>query len=293
MAKKGLGKGLGALLGDKPVEEVISTPENTPDANSGVTELKIIDIEPNKLQPRQKFDEDSLEELAMSIREHGVISPIIVTKSKNGFFKIVAGERRWRAAKRAALKTIPAIIKDLDELQVQEIALIENLQRQDLNPVEEALGYKKLIDEFSLTQEQIAVKMSKSRSSVANSLRILNLPHDVVELLKDGKISFGHAKVILSCENAKKQSEIAKAIVDGDLSVRAAEQLIKEKPKVNNEKPKTDLNLKLAFEAIEKSMSSALNTKVKINDKGNKGTIQIEYYSSDELQRLTEILNNL
>lgn len=293
MAKKGLGKGLGALLGDKPVEEVISTPENTPDANSGVTELKIIDIEPNKLQPRQKFDEDSLEELAMSIREHGVISPIIVTKSKNGFFKIVAGERRWRAAKRAALKTIPAIIKDLDELQVQEIALIENLQRQDLNPVEEALGYKKLIDEFSLTQEQIAVKMSKSRSSVANSLRILNLPHDVVELLKDGKISFGHAKVILSCENAKKQSEIAKAIVDGDLSVRAAEQLIKEKPKVNNEKPKTDLNLKLAFEAIEKSMSSALNTKVKINDRGNKGTIQIEYYSSDELQRLTEILNNL
>lgn len=293
MAKKGLGKGLGALLGDKPVEEFITTAKNTPDAKSGVTELKIIDVEPNKLQPRQKFDEDSLEELSMSIKEHGVISPIIVTKSKNGFFKIVAGERRWRAAKKAALKTIPAIIKDLDELQVQEIALIENLQRQDLNPVEEALGYKKLIDEFSLTQEQIAVKMGKSRSSVANSLRILNLPHDVVELLKDGKISFGHAKVILSCENAKKQSEIAKAIVDGDLSVRAAEQLIKEKPKVNNKKPKTDLNLKLAFEAIEKSMSSALNTKVKINDKGNKGTIQIEYYSSDELQRLTEILNKL
>lgn len=292
MAKKGLGKGLGALLGDKPVEEVIYN-EKVENASGNVVELKIIDVEPNKQQPRQKFDDDSLEELAASIREHGVISPIIVTKSENGFYKIVAGERRWRAAKKAALKTIPAVIKNLDELEIQEIALIENLQRQDLNPVEEALGYKKLMDDFMLTQEQIAAKMGKSRSSIANSLRILNLPEDVIGFLHDGKISFGHAKVILSCENKTRQSEIAKEIIKGDLSVRATEQLVKAKPKTAGSKPKTDLNLKLAFEAIEKSMSSALNTKVVINDRGNKGTIQIEYYSSDELQRLTEILNKL
>lgn len=292
MAKKGLGKGLGALLGDKPVEEVIYN-EKVESALGNVVELKIIDVEPNKQQPRQKFDDDSLEELAASIREHGVISPIIVTKSENGFYKIVAGERRWRAAKKAALKTIPAVIKNLDELEIQEIALIENLQRQDLNPVEEALGYKKLMDDFMLTQEQIATKMGKSRSSIANSLRILNLPEDVIGFLHDGKISFGHAKVILSCENKTRQSEIAKEIIKGDLSVRATEQLVKAKPKTAGSKPKTDLNLKLAFEAIEKSMSSALNTKVVINDRGNKGTIQIEYYSSDELQRLTEILNKL
>lgn len=291
MAKKGLGKGLGALLGDKPIEEIIEPQIITENANSKITELKLIDIEPNMAQPRQEFDETSLEELSMSIKEHGVISPIIVTKSQNGFYKIVAGERRWRAAKKAELKTIPVIIKELNELEIQELALIENLQRQDLNPVEEALGYKKLIDDFSLTQEQIAKKMGKSRSSVANSLRILNLPNNVVALLKDGKISPGHAKVILSCENPKKQSEIAKSIVDNDLSVRATEQLIKESPKKNIAKHKTNLNLKLAFETIEKSMSSALNAKVKIVDKGNKGTIQIEYYSSEELQRITDILN--
>ena len=187
MAKKGLGRGLGALLGDdKP--QIISPVQNASTDENSVCELKLVDIEPNRDQPRKEFDEEKLSELAESIRQHGVISPIIVKRSANGFYGIIAGERRWRAAKKAGLKTIPAIIKELSEIEVSEIALIENLQRQDLNPVEEALGYKRLMDEYSLTQEQIAEKMSKSRSSVANALRLLNLADDVLEMIKNGKI---------------------------------------------------------------------------------------------------------
>lgn len=290
MAKKGLGKGLDALFGDGKAEDIIS-PVSTQKDGEYVENIKLVDIEPNKGQPRKDFDDESLEELAQSIKEHGVITPIIVKRADNGFYTIVAGERRWRASKKAGLKQIPAIVKDLSEIQTQEIALIENLQRQDLNPVEEALGYKKLMDDFSLTQEQIAQKMGKSRSSVANSLRILSLPDDVVKLLERGDITFGHAKVILSCDTAKQQSEIAMKIVSEDLSVRATEQLLKEKPRKVKKEKKIDLNLKLAFNEIEKSMSSSLGTNVKIADKGNRGTIQIEYYSAEELERIVNILN--
>ena len=241
MAKKGLGRGLGALLGDdKP--QIISPVQNASTDENSVCELKLVDIEPNRDQPRKEFDEEKLSELAESIRQHGVISPIIVKRSANGFYGIIAGERRWRAAKKAGLKTIPAIIKELSEIEVSEIALIENLQRQDLNPVEEALGYKRLMDEYSLTQEQIAEKMSKSRSSVANALRLLNLADDVLEMIKNGKISFGHAKLILSLSDKNKQSELAKIIADEDLSVRATEQLLKQKPTAKKTPPKTDLN---------------------------------------------------
>ncbi|MBO5008887.1 MAG: ParB/RepB/Spo0J family partition protein [Clostridia bacterium] len=290
MAKKGLGKGLDALFGDGKAEDIIS-PVSTQKDGEYVENIKLVDIEPNKGQPRKDFDDESLEELAQSIKEHGVITPIIVKRADNGFYTIVAGERRWRASKKAGLKQIPAIVKDLSEIQTQEIALIENLQRQDLNPVEEALGYKKLMDDFSLTQEQIAQKMGKSRSSVANSLRILSLPDDVVKLLERGDITFGHAKVILSCDTAKRQSEIAMKIVSEDLSVRATEQLLKEKPRKVKKEKKIDLNLKLAFNEIEKSMSSSLGTNVKIADRGNRGTIQIEYYSAEELERIVNILN--
>lgn len=290
MAKKGLGKGLGALLGDGGADDVIA-PVIKQESSDTVAMLKLVDIEPNRSQPRKNFDDEKLLELADSIKEHGVISPILVSRSENGFYSIIAGERRWRAAKKAGIKTIPAIIKDFDELKIQEVALIENLQRQDLNPVEEALGYKKLMDEFSLTQEQISEKMGKSRSSVANSLRLLNLSADALEALKNNEISFGHAKVILSLDSKKAQSEIAKKIVEEDLSVRATEQLLKQKSVKPKKTKKIDLNLKLAFESIEKSVSSSLGSDVKITDNGNKGTIQISYYSKEELERIIEILN--
>jgi len=289
MAKKGLGRGLDALFGDTKADDIVE-PKTKKESDDYVKSLKIVDIEPNRQQPRREFDEDGLEELSLSIKEHGVITPIIVKKADNGFFTIVAGERRWRAAKRAGLKTIPAVVRELTEMETQEIALIENLQRQDLNPIEEALGFKKLMEEFSLTQEDIAQKMSKSRSSVANSLRLLTLSDEALNLLKEGSISVGHAKVILGLD-IKKQSDIARKIVKEDLSVRATEELVKEKPAKKKKATVQDLNLKLAFDEIEKSVSSSLGANVKIKDKGNKGTVQIEYYSSEELERIVKILS--
>jgi len=289
MAKKGLGRGLDALFGDTKADDIVE-PKTKKESDDYVKSLKIVDIEPNRQQPRREFDEDGLEELSLSIKEHGVITPIIVKKADNGFFTIVAGERRWRAAKRAGLKTIPAVVRELTEMETQEIALIENLQRQDLNPIEEALGFKKLMEEFSLTQEDIAQKMSKSRSSVANSLRLLTLSDEALNLRKEGSISVGHAKVILGLD-IKKQSDIARKIVKEDLSVRATEELVKEKPAKKKKATVQDLNLKLAFDEIEKSVSSSLGANVKIKDKGNKGTVQIEYYSSEELERIVKILS--
>ena len=290
MAKKGLGRGLDALLGETKAEDVIA-PKQTAKTGDYVETIKIVDIEPNPNQPRNDFDEESLEELAASIKEHGVITPIIVQKTDNGFYRIIAGERRWRASKKAGLKKIPAIVKDYSEMEIQEVALIENLQRKDLNPVEEALGYKKLMDDFSLTQDEIAQKMGKSRSSVGNSLRLLSLSKEVLVLVRNGDISFGHAKVILSVESKKQQAEIAQRIIKEGLSVRATEEIIKEKPRKMKKEKKVDLNLQLAFKEIEKSISSSLGTNVKIASKGKKGIIQIEYYSSEELERIVDILN--
>ncbi len=287
MAKKGLGRGLDALLGDVKAEEIVSPPKA--EDGDGIRLIKLSEVEPNRAQPRKDFDDEALTELADSIREHGVITPIIVKKAENGFYTIVAGERRWRASKKAKLKEIPAIVMDIDDLKTQEIALIENLQRQDLNAVEEALGYKKLMDDYSLTQEQVALKMGKSRSSVANALRILSLEKSALKLLEEGKISFGHAKVILSCDK-KKQAEIAKRIADEDLSVRATEELIKEKPP--KKMPKVNLNKKLAFDEVEKEVSLVLGSNVKITDKGNKGTVKIEYYSAEELDKIIKKLSS-
>ncbi len=290
MAKKGLGRGLDALFGESTAEDIVVSVPAKADGDY-VERIKLVDIEPNPNQPRSDFDEEALEELSLSIKEHGVITPIIVKKAENGFYQIVAGERRWRASKKAGLKTIPAIVKDFSESETQEVALIENLQRRDLNPVEEALGYKRLMDEFSLTQEQISQKMGKSRSSVANSLRILALPPSVIDLLKSGEISFGHAKVLLSCDSKKKQEELAYLTAKEDLSVRSLEEIIKKKPKTPKKEKKEDLNLALAFKEIEKRVSSSLGTNVKISSKGKKGTIQIEYYSSEELERLVKLLS--
>ncbi len=290
MAKKGLGKGLDALLGSNKADDIVA-PKVTTKPGEYVESIKIVDIEPNPEQPRSDFDEESLEELAMSIKEHGVITPIIVKKADNGFYQIVAGERRWRASKKAGLKKIPAIVKEFGEMQTQEVALIENLQRKDLNPVEEALGYRKLMDDFSLTQEEISQKMGKSRSSVANSLRLLTLSEEVISYVRKGELSFGHAKVILSLGSKTQQKEIAQKVVKEGLSVRATEELVNKKPPKPKKEKKADLNVRLAFKEIEKSVSSSLGTNVKISSKGDKGTIQIEYYSSEQLERIIKILS--
>ena len=278
--KKGLGKGLGALLTD----------ENSSIESENIKELKLSDIEPNKDQPRKDFDEEKLAELSSSISQHGVLSPILVCEGENGYYKIIAGERRWRASKLAGLKTIPAIIKSSESGKIFEIALIENLQREDLNPIEEALGYRRLMTEYGLTQDKVSEKMNKSRSAVANSLRLLKLPSDVISLVESGALSVGHAKVLLSLSEDKKISELAKKASEEALSVRELEELIKKDGKKPTTKKDVDLNLKLAFETIEKNVSSLLGTKVKIIDNHNKGKIQIEYYSAKDLERIIKII---
>ena len=222
MKKKGLGKGLGALLTD----------ENASIDSDSITEIKLINIEPNPEQPRKAFNDESLEELADSIRQHGVINPILVHESQNGYYMIIAGERRWRASKLAGIKSIPAIIKKNDEDEkTYELSLIENLQRQDLNPIEEALGYKRLMDEYDLTQEQVSEKVSKSRSSVANSLRLLNLPKFILDMITETKISVGHAKVLMSVSDENKQKKLAQVVYDNNYSVRELEDIIKKSEK--------------------------------------------------------------
>ncbi len=279
--KKGLGKGLGALLTD----------EKSSIDSDIIKEIKIIDIEPNKLQPRKAFDEEKLEELADSIRQNGIISPILVQEAPNGYYSIIAGERRWRAAKKAGLKEIPAIVKKLDNQKLYELSLIENLQREDLNPVEEAFGYKKLMDDYGLTQEDVAQKISKSRSGVANSLRLLNLPKKSLDCLKDGIISVGHAKVLLSLPDDKAKNELCERTIEKGLSVRELELEVKKYLKPEKAPGKSDLNVKLAYEKIEKSIEGILGTKVKISGKKNKGKIQIDYYSAKDLERIVKIIS--
>lgn len=283
---KGLGRGLGALIKENSIiEDVVATAPN-----GLVSELKIVDVEPNKEQPRKEFDEEALESLCESIKEHGVIQPILVIKSNGGFYKIIAGERRWRAAKMAGLKKIPAIIKEYDDVKAYEVSLIENLQREDLNPIEESLGYKKLIDEFSLTQEQIAKRVSKSRSAIANSLRLLTLPDEVVRLIEDKKISTGHAKVLLSASDKKFIVETAKLVVEKQISVRELEKIIKLEGRPRPKEKKEDLNLKLAILELEKTASELIGSKVKISGGKNKGKIEIEYYGNDDLERIINLL---
>lgn len=278
--KKGLGKGLNALLTD----------ENSSIDSDSITEIKISDIEPNSGQPRKAFDQEKLSELADSIKQYGVLSPILVKKAENDYYQIIAGERRWRASKLAGLKTIPAIVKKDEEIESYEIALIENLQRQDLNPIEEALGYRKLMTNYGMTQEKVSEKMSKSRSYVANALRLLTLPEEVLAMIEKGEISVGHAKVLLSLSSKEEILKLSKEVFEKSLSVRELESLIKQSGKPAKVKKEVDLNVKLAFETIEKSISSKLGTKVKILDKNNKGKIQIEYYSAKDLERILKII---
>ncbi|HCD09734.1 MAG TPA: chromosome partitioning protein ParB [Thermoanaerobacter sp.] len=279
--KKGLGRGLQALI-----------PEYRTEEPQGVETINIAYIHPNQYQPRKQFDEDSLKELSESIKQHGVIQPIIVRKVDSGY-QIVAGERRWRAAKIAGLSEIPAIVKDFDDLQVMEIALIENLQREDLNPIEEAKAYKALIEQFNLTQEEISKKIGKSRSVIANSIRLLNLDDRVQEMLVKGDITIGHAKVILSLPNKSLQYEAAKKVVTENLNVRETEDLVKNLLRKNEKitKKLKSNKIDVHVKEIEDNLCSFLGTKVKISQKSkDRGIIQIEYYSEEDLTRIIEII---
>ena len=292
LGKSGLGKGLDALF---PSNVDINTlgGDVSRETSEKIIEMKINDIEPNVNQPRKAFDDDKIEDLAASIAEHGVLQPIIVTK-KDDYYQIIAGERRWRASKKAGLKTIPAIVRDYDEKKIREVALIENIQRQDLNAIETAKAIKELMEEHSLTQEELAKTLGKSRSAIANTLRILNLDERVQEMVQEGKISEGHARTLASIDSPQKQYKLALDIVNLDLSVRDAEELMKEE-KVNNGKKKNTKKetskLEVIYKDIENRLKKALETKVSFRlMTKSRGKIIIEYYTSEELERILEIL---
>ncbi len=290
MAKKGLGKGLGSLFDEHNITDDIITKEAT--EQSGITQIKLTLIEPNKNQPRKSFDEEKIKMLADSIKENGLIQPVIVTPSKNGMYKIVAGERRWRASKKAGLREIPVVIKDYTDEQIAEIALIENLQREDLNPIEEALGYKTLLEEFNLTQELIGKRIGKSRSAIANSLRLLSLEEQIQKLLVSGEISIGHARAILSLEEKELRHGLVKRNIYDKLKVRQTEALAKQIQKKKPEKkPLKKSAYDIEIEKIQNELASGLGTKVKIMHTDKKGKIEIEYYGNDDLERILNLIN--
>ena len=291
MIKKGLGKGLGSLLGGADIEEISAPKKPEKKSDGDIQNIKTSLIEPNKNQPRSVFDDEKIESLASSIKEHGVISPIIVTPIDNGMYRIVAGERRWRAAKKAKIKEIPAIVKKYSDEQVAEIALIENLQRENLNPIEEAIGYNLLTEEFNLTQEDISKRVGKSRSAVANSLRLLTLETDVQKMITDGSLTSGHARAVLSVEGGEMRLALAKKVAEDGLNVRQAEALAKElmkKKAAPKKKVKTAADIET--ENLANSLSAAIGTKVNITRGAKKGKIEIEYYGNDDLERILNIL---
>lgn len=286
---KGLGKGLDSMI--PPVKGKAETKDNV----SHETLIGINEIEPNKLQPRKNFDEDALHELAESIKQYGVIQPLVVQK-KGKFYEIIAGERRWRAARLAGLKKVPVIIKDYTEQQIVEISIIENIQREDLNPIEEALAYQRLISEFNLKQDEVAERVSKSRTAVTNSMRLLKLSEKVQEMLIEDIISAGHARALIPIEDEELQLNTAMKILDEHLSVRETEKLVKKllsgtKPvKESKDKPENDF----VYRDLEEKMKTVVGTKVSIDRKNNgKGKISIEYYSEEELERITELIIGL
>ena len=279
-SNKGLGKGLGALLGDfseEPLEQ------------SAYRELPVYKVEPNPEQPRREFDEEELQALADSISVHGVIQPLTVREMPSGYYQIIAGERRWRAARMAGLSDVPVVVIEADDRKAMELALIENLQRQDLNVVEEALGYQALIQEYGLTQEETAERVGKSRSAVANTLRLLTLSPEVLEKLKTGQLTAGHARAILSLKSEKKQLEAAQKIIALALSVRQAETLCKN---MNKEKPR-EKEITFAVDYVaecEKSLSKHLGRGVKIVNGKRKGRFELEFYGEEDLQNLLDAL---
>lgn len=307
MAKKGLGRGLEALLGstdDAPSDseqrdtktakaDYGDTKPSGEEPESGVRNIKLNLIEPNRKQPRKNFDDEKISALSESIKKHGLIQPIIITEGQNGMYRIIAGERRWRAAKLAGLYEIPAIIRDYTEREAAEIALIENLQREDLNPIEEAMGYRSLIDEFGMTQEDISRRIGKSRSAVANSLRLLALGEDISEMLISGQLTTGHARALLSLDDPSLRLEAAKIIIAQGLNVRQTEALVKKLLKGDTKKPQKTVSeeYEVQLERITSRLSTAFGTKVSISHNDKKGKIEIEYYGSDDLERILHLLN--
>ena len=308
--KSGLGRGLDALFPEKTVQSkpktvktvkeekkvaVDTKKSSQQETSNGERMMKISMIEPNREQPRKKFDEDALQELSESIKQYGVLQPLLVSDKKD-YYEIIAGERRWRAAKLAGLKEVPVIVKDFSEQELVEISLIENIQREDLNPVEEAMAYKRLIDEFHLKQDEIAERVGKSRTAVTNAMRLLKLSEKVQQMLIDEMITAGHARAILSIADKEKQESIAMKVFDEKLSVRETEALVKRmlEPPKTAKKSKFSSAEDAIYESLEEKMKSIMGTRVQIHRKKNdKGKIEIEYYSKDELERIIDLFESI
>lgn len=294
--KKGLGRGLEALFEEISVEipeekETVKKDKKTDKSNAenGVLYVDINDIKPNIYQPRKTFDEDKLDELAASIREHGIIQPVVL-RSTDGGYEIVAGERRWRAARKAGIKKIPCVIKELSDEQNMLVAIIENMQREDLNPIEEAEGLSRMIEVYGLTQEQVSKGVGKSRPYITNSLRLLKLSDDVREMTREGSLTAGHARALAGIKDIEKQKKLALKTVKEGLSVRSIEKLAGEQDK-KKAKVKPEKNADVI--RVEAELKDALGTKVILNSTGKKGKIEIEYYSREELERLIELLKSI
>lgn len=279
--KKGLGKGLEALFEDN----------NTAVSASGVELIKISEIEPNKNQPRRDFDQTALEQLADSIREHGIIQPLVLRPLTAGGYQIVAGERRYRASRMAGLNEVPAVIKELTDTETMEIALIENLQREDLNPVEEALGYQELMEKYDFTQDAVSKSVGKSRPAIANSLRLLNLPEEVLDMVRDGSLSSGHARAILSLEEPEQMVSLAKRVADDGLNVRAVEKLVKKSSeKQKEEKPADFVAKDKYFSEMQLALTTALGRKIAIEKGRKKSKLVIEFYDETDLKEIAQKL---
>ena len=294
--KKGLGKGLDSLIPDKGVAKPAAsakTSESSEEKGNGEQMVKINMVEPNREQPRKNFEEDSLLELADSIKQFGVLQPLLVRKRKD-YYEIIAGERRWRAAKLAGVKEVPGIIKDYSEQEVVEIALIENIQRENLNPIEEAMAFKKLLTEFHLKQDEVAERVSKSRTAVTNSMRLLKLNEKVQQMIVDDMISTGHARALLAIDDQEQQYILANKVFDEKLSVRETEKLIKDIKNPKKLKEKKVIENAFIYQDIEEKMKQVLGTKVSVSSKANgKGKIEIEYYSNSELERMFEMIMSI
>ena len=297
----GLGKGLDSLIPDKKSDKSGNIPHNKVNiqVESAVKEkdgqvmMKINDVEPNREQPRKNFEEDALLELADSIKQFGVLQPLIVQKRKD-YYEIIAGERRWRAAKLAGVKEVPVIVKNYTDQEILEISLIENIQRENLNPIEEAMAYKKLLNEFKLKQDEVAERVSKSRTAVTNSMRLLKLSGKVQQMIIDDMISTGHARALLAIDDEEQQYLLATKVFDEKLSVRETEKLVKEVKNPKKEVPKKVIQNAFVYEDIEERMKNIMGTKVHVNHKPNgKGKIEIEYYSDSELERIFELLMSI
>ena len=287
MAKRktelGLGRGLNALLGDPELSA----------QGDGAVSLPISQVEPGLNQPRKRFDPEALDDLTDSIRVHGIIQPLTVRRLASGYYQIIAGERRWRAAKAAGLTEVPVVIIEADDRKVMELGLIENLQREDLNPAEEARGYQVLMEEYGLTQEQVAQQMGKSRPAITNTLRLLALPDDLMAMVESGALSAGHARAILGAPTATLQREAARQVVERQLSVRQTEALVRALQKPQREPKKSDPDLGLYLGELEKDLTGRLGRKVTISHLGKKGKIELEYYGDQDLEALLSLLQSL